>query len=184
MKNEWWRVKLPSCQYLICFKTKNKQTNKNNKKTKNQPPLTFPVAQMVKSLPAIQETWVWSLGREDSPGEGNGNLLQYSYLEKSHGQSSMVGYIQSMGLQRAGHNWVTFLSSFFPLTCAWPDLIKTTIFCKAQPHKTKLVYHGFNCWLPCCRLVVQFLNGFQYITSHSNSTQRGVETIFRYSTRI
>ena len=23
------------------------------------------VAQMVKSLPAMQETWVWSLGRED-----------------------------------------------------------------------------------------------------------------------
>ena len=25
-------------------------------------------------------TGVWSLGREKSPGEGNGNLLQYSYL--------------------------------------------------------------------------------------------------------
>ena len=28
------------------------------------------------------------LGR--SPGEGNGNLLQYSCLEKSHGQRSLV----------------------------------------------------------------------------------------------
>ena len=27
------------------------------------------------------ETWVWSLGREDPPGEGNGNPLQYSCLE-------------------------------------------------------------------------------------------------------
>ena len=27
-----------------------------------------------------------------SPGEGNGNPLQYSYLEKSHGQRSLVGY--------------------------------------------------------------------------------------------
>ena len=36
------------------------------------------VAQMVKNLPAIQETLVQSLGGEDSPGEGNGNLLQYS----------------------------------------------------------------------------------------------------------
>ena len=39
------------------------------------------VAQMVKHLPAIQETWVQSLGQEDSPGEGNGNPLQYSCLE-------------------------------------------------------------------------------------------------------
>ena len=26
------------------------------------------------------------------PGEGNGTLLQYSCLEKSHGQRSLVGY--------------------------------------------------------------------------------------------
>jgi len=28
------------------------------------------VAQMVKSLPAMQETWVWSLGWEDPLGNG------------------------------------------------------------------------------------------------------------------
>ena len=28
-----------------------------------------------------QETWVQSLGQEDSPGEDNGNPLQYSSLE-------------------------------------------------------------------------------------------------------
>ena len=39
------------------------------------------VAQVVKSLPAVQETRVRSLGWEDSPGEGNGNPLQYSCLE-------------------------------------------------------------------------------------------------------
>ena len=39
------------------------------------------VAQRLKRLPAMQETRVRSLGREDSPGEGNGNPLQYSCLE-------------------------------------------------------------------------------------------------------
>ena len=39
------------------------------------------VAQRLKHLPAMQETWVRSLGWEDSPGEGNGNPLQYSCLE-------------------------------------------------------------------------------------------------------
>ena len=38
------------------------------------------MAQRLKHLPAMQETWVWSLGREHSPGEGNGNPLQYSCL--------------------------------------------------------------------------------------------------------
>ena len=39
------------------------------------------VAQTVKRLPTMQETWVRSLGWEDSPGEGNANPLQYSCLE-------------------------------------------------------------------------------------------------------
>ena len=43
----------------------------------------FLVAQTVKNLFAMQETWVRSLGQERSPGEGNGNLLHYSCLENS-----------------------------------------------------------------------------------------------------
>ena len=37
--------------------------------------------QMVKNLPAMQETRVQTLGLEDPPGEGNGSPLQYSCLE-------------------------------------------------------------------------------------------------------
>ena len=46
-------------------------------------PWTFLVAQMVKHLPTVQETWAQSLipGSGRSPGGGNGNLLQYSCLE-------------------------------------------------------------------------------------------------------
>ena len=35
---------------------------------------------------------VQPLSQEDSPGGRNGNLLQYSCLEKSHGQKSLEGY--------------------------------------------------------------------------------------------
>ena len=41
------------------------------------------VAQLVKNLPAMRETWVRSLGGEDPPGEGKGYPLQYSGLENS-----------------------------------------------------------------------------------------------------
>ena len=44
---------------------------------------TFLVAQMLKKLPAMQETQLPSLDWEDPPGEGNGNPLQYSCLENS-----------------------------------------------------------------------------------------------------
>ena len=41
----------------------------------------FLVAQMVKNLPAMQETWVWSLGWEDPSWGSNGNPFQCSCLE-------------------------------------------------------------------------------------------------------
>ena len=49
--------------------------------TDNKVNWTSLVAQTVKRLPAMQESRVPSLGREDSPGEGNSNPLQYSCLE-------------------------------------------------------------------------------------------------------
>ena len=60
------------------------------------------VAQMVKNLPAVQETWVRSLGWED-------------LLEKEMATHSSIlawriswteepGGLQSMGLQRVGHD--------------------------------------------------------------------------------
>ena len=41
------------------------------------------MAQLVKNLPAMQETQVQSLGVRKIPGEGNGYPLQYSCLENS-----------------------------------------------------------------------------------------------------
>ena len=41
------------------------------------------VAQLVKNPPEMQETWVRTLGWEDSPGEGKVYPLQYSGLENS-----------------------------------------------------------------------------------------------------
>ena len=44
----------------------------------------FLIAQLVKNLPAMWESWVQSLGwLGRSPGEGNGYPLQYSGLENS-----------------------------------------------------------------------------------------------------
>ena len=43
----------------------------------------FLVAQMVKNLPAMLETWVQSLGWEEPWREGKGCLLQFSGLENS-----------------------------------------------------------------------------------------------------
>ena len=73
------------------------------------------VSQMVESLPARWETWVRSLGWEDS-------------LEKEMATHSIIlawkilwmkepSRLQSIGSQRVGHNWATSLSLFFILFC-------------------------------------------------------------------
>ena len=49
------------------------------------------VAQMVKRLPAMRETWVQSLGREDSL-EKEMAAHSSTLAWKIHGQRSLVGY--------------------------------------------------------------------------------------------
>ena len=47
---------------------------------------------MVENLPAMQETWVQSLGWEDPLEEGMATHSSYPCLENAHGQRSLVGY--------------------------------------------------------------------------------------------
>ena len=58
----------------------------------------FPVAQMVKNLPAMQETSVQPPGLRRSPGEGNSYPLQYSGLENSVDRGAWQ--TKSLGSQR------------------------------------------------------------------------------------
>ena len=60
------------------------------------------MVQMVKNLPAMQETWVQSLGWEDPLGKGmtiHSSILAWriSWTEEPAG-------LQFMGSQRAGHS--------------------------------------------------------------------------------
>ena len=53
------------------------------------------VSQMVKNLPAMQESRVLSQGWEDPLEEDMATPLQYSCLENPHGQRGLVGYSPS-----------------------------------------------------------------------------------------
>ena len=66
------------------------------------------VAQLVKNLPAMQETQVRFPGWEDSPGEGNGNPFQYSCLENPMDRgawwATVHGSQESDTTQRLSHH--------------------------------------------------------------------------------
>ena len=65
------------------------------------------VAQRVKRLPAMQETWVWSLGWED-PLEKE-MATHSSTLDWKIPRMGEPSRLQSMGSQSVGHDWVTSL---------------------------------------------------------------------------
>ena len=65
--------------------------------------MPFPAVQMVKNLPAMQETWVRSLGQED-PLEKKGMATHSSILAWRIPWIEESGGLQSMGSQRIGHN--------------------------------------------------------------------------------
>ena len=60
-------------------------------------------SQRTKTLPAMQETRLQSLGWEDSPGEGNGYPLQHSCLENSVDKGAWWAP-QPVGSQRVRHD--------------------------------------------------------------------------------
>ena len=62
------------------------------------------VAQMIKNLPAVQETLVRSLGQEDPLKKGMATLS--SILAWRISWTEETGGLQSMGLQRVGHDLV------------------------------------------------------------------------------
>ena len=63
------------------------------------------MVQMVKKLPAMQETWILSLGQED-PQE-KGMVTHSSILTWRIPWTEESGGPQSMGSQRVRHNWAT-----------------------------------------------------------------------------
>ena len=96
------------------------------------------VAQMVKNLPAMQETIVWSLCWEDP-------------LEKEMASHSSIlawripwtekpGGLQSTGLQRVGHDWATS----FHFTLTKPDQLFFPVYSKPGSSHTFLFKISFR----------------------------------------
>ena len=89
------------------------------------------MAQTVKNLPAMQEAQVRSLGQKD-PLE-KGMATHSRILAWRTPWTEEPGGLQSMGLQRVGHDWATqlnwtklscsFTLNIFFCLCIWPDFL-------------------------------------------------------------
>ena len=99
------------------------------------------VAQVVKNLPTMEETWVRSLGSipgwERSPGEGNGNPLQHSW-------ASLVAQLVK-NLPTMWETWVRSLVGEIPWRREW------------QPTPAFLSFPGGSAWASLVAQVVKNL---------------------------
>ena len=67
------------------------------------------VAQLVKNLPAVWETWIQTLGWEDPLEKGKSLPTSVFWPGEFHGL-----YVQSMESQKARHDGVTFTFTKMP----------------------------------------------------------------------
>ena len=83
------------------------------------------VAQMVKNLPEMHETQVWSLGREVPLEKG---MATHSSIPAWRiPWTEEPGELQSTGWQRVGHDWVTNTSTFSSLYTHSSTTIKSKL---------------------------------------------------------
>ena len=115
------------------------------------------VAQRLKRLPGMRETWVWSLSWED-PLEKE-MATHSSTLAWRIPWMEEPGRLQSMGLQRVGHDWATSLSLSIYNTYIWTVTVATKLkhtcsydkpraYLKADitlPTKVHSQTYGFSC---------------------------------------
>ena len=101
---------------------------------------------MVKNLPAMQETWVWSLDQEDSLKKGMASY--FSILGWRILQTEEPDRLQSMGSQKVGHHWATNAST---LSSYWVVNILYKLFITFLPDmwvaKTFLHFLMEEIWL-------------------------------------
>ena len=107
VKSSW---SVPICQYhytLCLLPHSNTHTHTVLHHTLLDIFRTSLVAQRLKRLPAMRETWVWSLGWQDPLKE---MATHSSILAGRIPWMEEPGRLQSTGSQRVGHDWSTSLS--------------------------------------------------------------------------
>ena len=86
------------------------------------------MAQRVKRLPTMQETWIWFLGGED-PLEKE-MATHSSTLAWKIPWTEEPGGLQSMGSQRVRHDWTTSPSPFLIFHCVYVPLLSYPSICR------------------------------------------------------
>ena len=128
--------------------------------------IKFYMAQVIKNLPAMQETWVWSLSQEDRLEKGvttHSSILVWRipWTEEPDG-------LQSMGLQKVRHDWATntFTSTLIKWNeshsvvtdSLWPQILQASGVGSLSLLQGIFPTEGLNPGLSHCRWIFYWLS--------------------------
>ena len=116
------------------------------------------VAQRLKHLPAMWETWVQSLGQED-PLEKE-MATHSSILAWRIPWTEEPGGLQSTGLQKVGHDWATSLSLSYSTSLDSTRLFSTGVLPAYIPSRVSIVLPPTSTWY--CE-IVKFYHSDEHI---------------------
>ena len=131
---------------------------------------------MVKNPPASEGDASWILGLGRSPGEGNSNPLQYSSLENSLRQRSLVGYSPWGQTQLSNEHFhfhlprkfshVPVVSVPFDISC-FRTLYKCSNLLFTLLCLNSFTQHSAFAVYPCCCLYQWFVPFYYWVVVHS-----------------
>ena len=110
------------------------------------------VAQMIKNLPAMWETWVRTLGWED-PWRGAGQPTPM-FLPGESPWTEEPGGLQSMGSQWVRHDWVTKQNPLSKTPLQGPSSDLLTLTCVILLHATMVALPP----LPSLNTIILFIS--------------------------
>ena len=98
------------------------------------------VAQMVKNLPAMQETWVQSLGQQDSLEEGMGTHSSILAWKIPWTERSLMGYSPWGRKESDMTEWLTYILHF-------KTKVANLLFLREAAGKFNSVFSSWSRWL-------------------------------------
>ena len=103
------------------------------------------VAQLVKNLPTMQETWVRSLAREDPLEEGM--ATHSSILSWKIPWTEEPGRLQSIGSQKVMHDWASMQGSkkLGPRGKLWPLPVLVKFYWNTTLLISLYIVYGYFC---------------------------------------
>ena len=125
------------------------------------------VAQMVKNLPAVQETWVWFLCWEVPPGAGIGYPLQYSWASLvaqtvKNLPAMRETWVRSLDWEDLLEEGMATYSNILPWKVAWteePGKLRSMRLQRVEHH-----WSDWACTTQHCKAIILQLKKLKKIT--------------------